>query len=698
MGSSYSTWLHAQGASLTPAEQNLERRLHRLLLFEQRRQDEVKKQALAERQRAKRRAVAPQVPHDCKIEAPPPLPSEVVSDESIAVLQAACAAKEVTIKAYIERALAAEPVVDMMDATVCGVRHRLPRVSLPEAMTVQEFKAIEKQYVSARHLPSKKALILRTKKVLEQVEQRSGTKNSDYAVVDATGFLSGIFVRKAYSAAGRRGRRALLALNFMKGMQGYMKCCAGSGALTGYDERNSIKYKERLVAYGISKDKHPTELAISGSLEKPQNGSAQLHYMDKDGRCHSFQAGAWLARRELPIEEVRHELGAFGLEAHVSDVAVFLSESKDVLRKYGALLLVGGQDEVPEDKIDSELDAELLWKILSMVVIDSGNKSRFGAHTDTPQIAPCLCTAESVYAPGFYDYEGGEMCFFNGMYADDYGPEGCLLLSGHRAVHAPLPLRPPGDRPGMPMMRFSLVAWSHAGDAYPGTRDELEMYRHQYGYPDTDPRMQQLEAALDVIARVTVGAGRGMEQLQGRGVVRRGRSASALDGHCMVRPSEPPQQQQHSELQPQHSELQQQQQQHSELQPHTGFGPGACVDARWPGDPCGWHGGHIVQSFANGTYEVAFDDGDRSRTVRMVRARDQSLSPCAKCAALWLQGAVVDRSMCAPSQATTASEGGAAAESTQTRAHQIVGDLGMQLRRQLQLRGGGGKCRKKSAA
>ena len=63
-------------------------------------------------------------------------------------------------------------------------------------------------------------------------------------------------------------------------------------------------------------------------------------------------------------------------------------------------------------------------------------------HTDTPQIAPCLCTAESMYAPGFYDYAGGELCFYNGMYADDYGPEGCLLLSGHRAVRAPLPLRP----------------------------------------------------------------------------------------------------------------------------------------------------------------------------------------------------------------------------------------------------------------
>ena len=63
-------------------------------------------------------------------------------------------------------------------------------------------------------------------------------------------------------------------------------------------------------------------------------------------------------------------------------------------------------------------------------------------HTDTPQIAPCLCTAESMYAPGFYDYAGGELCFYNGIYSDDYGPEGCLLLSGHRAVRAPLPLRP----------------------------------------------------------------------------------------------------------------------------------------------------------------------------------------------------------------------------------------------------------------
>ena len=28
-------------------------------------------------------------------------------------------------------------------------------------------------------------------------------------------------------------------------------------------------------------------------------------------------------------------------------------------------------------------------------------------------------------------YAGGELCFYNGIYSDDYGPEGCLLLSGH---------------------------------------------------------------------------------------------------------------------------------------------------------------------------------------------------------------------------------------------------------------------------
>jgi hypothetical protein len=32
-----------------------------------------------------------------------------------------------------------------------------------------------------------------------------------------------------------------------------------------------------------------------------------------------------------------------------------------------------------------------------------------------------------MYAPGFYDYAGGELCFYNGIYSDDYGPEGCGL-------------------------------------------------------------------------------------------------------------------------------------------------------------------------------------------------------------------------------------------------------------------------------
>jgi len=571
MGTAYSQWLKAKEGTLSAAEINLERRLHELLLHQQRRQDGVKKQAASERQRHKRRALAPEVPNDCKVV---PLPQEVVSDECIAVLEAARAAKEVTIKAYIARALAAEPVVDMMDATVCGTRHQLPRVSLTEALSVQEFKAIEKQYVLARHLPHKKALIQRTQKVLEQVEQLSGVKDSDYAVVDATGFLSGIFVRKAYSCAGRRGRRALAALNFMKGMQGYMKCCSGSGALTGHDERNLLKYKERLVAYGLSADKHPTELAISGTLERPQNGSAQLYYYEeKNGRCHSFQAGAWLARRELLIEEVRHELGAFGLEAHLPDVLVFLEESKRVLRKYCAWS--AGKTRCPRTR-----------SIRSSTPSSCGRFSPWLSSTRaTSRDLACTPTRRRLphaYAPpspctrrASTTTRGGELCFYNGMYADDYGPEGCLLLSGHRAVHAPLPLRPSGDMSGMPMMRFSLVAWSHAGDTYPGTRDRLEMYRHQYAFPDSDPLVQQLEAALQDVAHMTVGACKSMEQQQGHGGHRRGRSASAV---CAL-------------------------------------------------------------------------------------------------------------------------EGGApAAASAQTLAHQIVGQLGMRLRLELKLRGGGGKCKKKSAA
>ena len=68
--------------SSSAAETRLEQRLHELLLFQQRRQVEVKKQATAERQRHKRRAQAPSVPNDCKVE---PLPQEVVSDECIPV-------------------------------------------------------------------------------------------------------------------------------------------------------------------------------------------------------------------------------------------------------------------------------------------------------------------------------------------------------------------------------------------------------------------------------------------------------------------------------------------------------------------------------------------------------------------------------------------------------------------------------------
>jgi len=77
------------------------------------------------------------------------------------------------------------------------------------------------------------------------------------------------------------------------------------------------------------------------------------------------------------------------------------------------------------------------------------------------------------------------------------------------------------------------------------------------------------------------------------------------------------------------------QQQHSEPEgQHVVFGPGACVDARWPGDPYGWHGGLMVQLFANGTHEVVIDDGDRSSAVRHVCARSFLVAmPAVRCAA-----------------------------------------------------------------
>lgn len=137
--------------------------------------------------------------------------------------------------------------------------------------------------------------------------------------------------------------------------------------------------------------------------------------------------------------------------------------------------------------------------------VDSGGKSRFGAHTDTPQILPCLCSADSMYPPGFFPYVGAEMCFMNGMYADDYGREGAVLGNFHRTLHAPMPLRAYKNTPqcaaGLPMLRGSTVLWTHAGETYPGLRDQYRERRDVFGEDAECADMKAQRRVLRVIAR-----------------------------------------------------------------------------------------------------------------------------------------------------------------------------------------------------
>ena len=67
----------------------------------------------------------------------------------------------------------------------------------------------------------------------------------------------------------------------------------------------------------------------------------------------------------------------------------------------------------------------------------------------------------------------------------------------------------------------------------------------------------------------------------------------------------------------------------------------------WMGDPYGWHGGHMVQLFANGTHEVVFDDGDRSSAVRHVRTIIPCAMPAVRCAAAPRRGGQIQwRDVC----------------------------------------------------
>ena len=176
------------------------------------------------------------------------------------------------------------------------------------------------------------------------------------------------------------------------------------------------------------------------------DGSYRLVYgsVDEEGNVverASYQAGDWLARCELQIKHTPGLLERYGLEAYQPHVHAFVEENYAALDAFGPLLLHYGQDAVSIGDIPTKLPRHES-AIISITIIDENSVSMFGVHSDTPQLLPCVVTADSVYPLGVNDYQGGEFLYANGVHLEQTTRSSAHVLCGHRAVHTVMPLAP----------------------------------------------------------------------------------------------------------------------------------------------------------------------------------------------------------------------------------------------------------------
>lgn len=139
-----------------------------------------------------------------------------------------------------------------------------------------------------------------------------------------------------------------------------------------------------------------------------------------------------------------------------------------VWRKYAPLLLAGGLIDVLPEDLPTELADP--FDMLSFLFLDGAGVSKLGIHTDTDQLMPCVCSCDSLYPPGCYDFTGGEFSWANGVWADPYARNDAVIVLGHTTTHTVLPLTPSGGVPdarpelrGCTMLRGSIVHWSKGG-------------------------------------------------------------------------------------------------------------------------------------------------------------------------------------------------------------------------------------------
>jgi hypothetical protein len=107
------------------------------------------------------------------------------------------------------------------------------------------------------------------------------------------------------------------------------------------------------------------------------------------------------------------------------------------------LLLAGGLIDVLPEDLPTELADP--FDMLSFLFLDGAGVSKLGIHTDTDQLMPCVCSCDSLYPPGCYDFTGGEFSWANGVWADPYARNDAVIVLGHTTTHTVLPLTPPRE-------------------------------------------------------------------------------------------------------------------------------------------------------------------------------------------------------------------------------------------------------------
>mmetsp|Transcript_31882 Transcript_31882/g.74278 ORF Transcript_31882/g.74278 Transcript_31882/m.74278 type:complete len:524 (-) Transcript_31882:232-1803(-) len=455
-------------------------------------------------------------------------PIDVVPVEVDRALKAARAEDNKVMCGYFDRALPLEPVVEHFKAEINGRLYDMPRVVLTEPASEKELAAMMKQYPT-RRMVGAKVLQERRDAILTKIG-----RSTDYLLVDATGHAAAVVARKVFSAEGLVGKRALLTMNALMGLdEGFSRVCNGSGVPDGDDLRARLKHDAGLRAWGMPEGSCPQSFVLNGIQ------SGRLAYEKADGTHKSFQYGSWIARRE--VEHVLRRLQPMLKEAELTEyesyVTQYLAEAHAVLERYSPLLLAGAYYDVAPEQMPEHFRKDT-WDVLSFLVVDSLGKSQLGIHTDTNQMQACLCSCDSMFAPGYNDYRGAELFFAQGMWAEAYDREDAMLCMGHESPHTILNFSVPPSLAALPMLRGSIVHWSHAGKEAINERDALMVWeasvKSSTGSLPSGQLWDEAKAGLDLAVRECLGTGVAERTCRKRpleGVAKEGK-----DCDCIFRP------------------------------------------------------------------------------------------------------------------------------------------------------------------